>query len=333
MSPEGRCVSIDTSSEMVALATELSQQYSNVEFIHSSFPYRHFGRLDMLQAMNAAQADGTQPVSSTDAQPVVLLLPGMSLNETIFPKLPFPTISCDYNGIILPGGGPEPADDKLAAYRQVLSNQLRSDRRWHFARRRIVVGHSFGGMLALDWLTRHETSAAVQVDGVVLISATGGRVFDAVKLRLFGISRAEMRVPVKWIVQFWTRPTIMRAMKRLTCRGSLAVGRVDFGALEAKSDLAIGLAGWRNTDWRAMRSYRLAMDGFDVTGSLFRLTVPTVVLHGSKDSLLPVSEGRKLAEALPHAEFRVVEGAGHMLPLTHGEEVERSVTQLLGTPV
>ena len=142
-----------------------------------------------------------------------------------------------------------------------------------------------------------------------------------------------MRVPVKWIVQFWTRPTIMRAMKRLTCRGSLAVGRVDFGALEAKSDLAIGLAGWRNTDWRAMRSYRLAMDGFDVTDSLFRLTVPTVVLHGSRDSLLPVSEGRKLAEALPHAEFRVVEEAGHVLPITHGGEVERSVNQLLEIPV
>ena len=41
-SPEGRCVGIDTSSEMVALATGLSQQYANVEFIHSSFPYRRF---------------------------------------------------------------------------------------------------------------------------------------------------------------------------------------------------------------------------------------------------------------------------------------------------
>ena len=41
-SPEGRCVGIDTSSEMVALATGLSQQHANVEFIHSSFPYRRF---------------------------------------------------------------------------------------------------------------------------------------------------------------------------------------------------------------------------------------------------------------------------------------------------
>jgi pimeloyl-ACP methyl ester carboxylesterase len=108
------------------------------------------------------------------------------------------------------------------------------------------------------------------------------------------------------------------------------VRKVDFRTLRHRSDLAVGLAGWRNTDWRARMAYRQAMDGFDVRHRLPEIGVPTVVLHGTRDRLFPLQAARRLAEGLPNAELRVIPGAGHVLPLTHGESVLLAVRDLLG---
>ena len=44
-----------------------------------------------------------------------------------------------------------------------------------------------------------------------------------------------------------------------------------------------------------------------------RVTVPTLVIHGEEDWIIPFSDGRRLYEASPAAEKRLlrIEGAGH----------------------
>jgi pimeloyl-ACP methyl ester carboxylesterase len=44
------------------------------------------------------------------------------------------------------------------------------------------------------------------------------------------------------------------------------------------------------------------------------LTVPTLVVHGDADRLVPLEYGRKTAAAVPGARFEVVEGMGHDYP-------------------
>jgi pimeloyl-ACP methyl ester carboxylesterase len=53
------------------------------------------------------------------------------------------------------------------------------------------------------------------------------------------------------------------------------------------------------------------------------------VLHGDRDTLFAVAEARRLAAGLPNAELRVVAGAAHALPLTHGAAVVSAVHELL----
>lgn len=43
--------------------------------------------------------------------------------------------------------------------------------------------------------------------------------------------------------------------------------------------------------------------------------VPTVVVHGAEDPLVPVQGGREVAESIPNAEFRLIPGMGHDLPV------------------
>jgi pimeloyl-ACP methyl ester carboxylesterase len=52
----------------------------------------------------------------------------------------------------------------------------------------------------------------------------------------------------------------------------------------------------------------------DRTPLLRTITVPTVVIHGTKDKLVPVSGGRATAKAIPGARLVLIEGMGHDLP-------------------
>jgi pimeloyl-ACP methyl ester carboxylesterase len=52
----------------------------------------------------------------------------------------------------------------------------------------------------------------------------------------------------------------------------------------------------------------------DRTPALHSLDVPTLVVHGEEDPLVPISGGRATAAAIPGAELWVVPGMGHDLP-------------------
>jgi proline iminopeptidase len=49
----------------------------------------------------------------------------------------------------------------------------------------------------------------------------------------------------------------------------------------------------------------------DRTPALQQLRVPTLVVHGVKDPLLPIAHGRQLAEAIPGARTHFIDGMGH----------------------
>ncbi|MBW1984246.1 MAG: alpha/beta hydrolase [Deltaproteobacteria bacterium] len=48
--------------------------------------------------------------------------------------------------------------------------------------------------------------------------------------------------------------------------------------------------------------------------ALASVSVPTLVIHGSDDPLVPVEGGKDTAEAIPGAELIIIEGMGHDLP-------------------
>jgi pimeloyl-ACP methyl ester carboxylesterase len=185
-------------------------------------------------------------------------------------------------------------------------------------------------MLALAWWLQHGGRGIARIDGMVLIGTTAGPMFEAVRMRVAGTGRRELRISMKTFIKLWNRPGVTRLVKRLLTDGSLNARPVDFRSLPHPSDWALDFAGWRNTDWRAMRSYRFALGGFDVRDRLKEIDCPVIVLHGEADTLLPLERGRQLAAGLPRAKLRIVHGAGHALPLTHGAEVVKAVKEVSG---
>jgi pimeloyl-ACP methyl ester carboxylesterase len=52
----------------------------------------------------------------------------------------------------------------------------------------------------------------------------------------------------------------------------------------------------------------------DRTERLQKLTVPTLVIHGDKDPLIPIASGQATHEAISGSEFLTLEGMGHDMP-------------------
>ncbi|CAL9447923.1 Non-haem bromoperoxidase BPO-A2 [Streptomyces sp. enrichment culture] len=68
----------------------------------------------------------------------------------------------------------------------------------------------------------------------------------------------------------------------------------------------------------------------DFRADLAKIDVPALILHGTADRILPIeSTGEPFHQALPQAEYVVVEGAPHGLLWTHAQEVTDALLAFL----
>ena len=79
--------------------------------------------------------------------------------------------------------------------------------------------------------------------------------------------------------------------------------------------------------WQAARE----MGHSDYTAELATLTLPTLIIWGERDVLLPIATGKALAEMLPHAMFVALPESGHRPPLSQPVEFSRLVLDFLSS--
>lgn len=66
----------------------------------------------------------------------------------------------------------------------------------------------------------------------------------------------------------------------------------------------------------------------DRTHLLRRFDIPTLVIHGDADPLVPVECGHATAKAIPNSELKILEGMGHTLPRELWDEMINAIAQL-----
>jgi pimeloyl-ACP methyl ester carboxylesterase len=71
------------------------------------------------------------------------------------------------------------------------------------------------------------------------------------------------------------------------------------------------------------------MDRLDATVVLQGLRVPALVVVGEEDTLTPVEESRRMAEAIPGARLEVIRGAGHLSNLEQPARFNAVLAQFL----
>lgn len=174
-----------------------------------------------------------------------------------------------------------------------------------------VVGASLGGMVAQSMAIGHPH----RVRSLASIMSTTGR-------------RGKGRMSLRVFRHLLTRPRTPEAAVKRRIRVMATVGSRGFPQDLEELRRVNTLAYRRDPDSRGgrRRQHRAVRDAADRTEALRRLTLPTVVIHGTDDRMCHPSGGRATAEAIQGARLVLVRGMGHDLP--HG-----AWPQLLGAIV
>jgi pimeloyl-ACP methyl ester carboxylesterase len=67
----------------------------------------------------------------------------------------------------------------------------------------------------------------------------------------------------------------------------------------------------------------------DSTPALAGIKVPTLVLHGADDQIIPFQEAEHMRDAIPNARLHVLSEAGHLLNLEQPELFNQAIQRFI----
>jgi pimeloyl-ACP methyl ester carboxylesterase len=168
-----------------------------------------------------------------------------------------------------------------------------------------IVGHSMGTLIALETAAHHPD----KISGLGLIAtAAPMRVSDDLLNAAKGGDHAAIDMMSIWGEGY-----------RATLGGSLAPGLWMLGCAERLLERA--RPGVIFADLSACNRYQ------DALAAAAKISVPSVVIQGSRDVMTPLKGGKAIAAAIPGCRLVMIEGAGHMLMSERPEEVLAALRQ------
>ncbi len=177
-----------------------------------------------------------------------------------------------------------------------------------------VVGWSLGGQVALHWAQQHPA----QVKKLILVATTPCFVqhdgwscaMAADTLQEFAASLLQNHaLTLKRFLALQLRGSENERELLLDLRARLFIkGEPDVAALKGGLDIL------RDTDMR---------------NQLAKITQPTLLIAGERDTLTPKAASEAMAQALPNARLEVIQGAAHAPFLSHPQIFMQHMTSFL----
>jgi pimeloyl-ACP methyl ester carboxylesterase len=125
-------------------------------------------------------------------------------------------------------------------------------------------------------------------------------------------------------------PAKAEKAKRAGTRASLLISRwLNYGTKPDKRLVAFTEAMSSQTKSEVVGDFYLSLQEHDKVAALKALSeVPTLVIAGEKDRLLPAKHARRIAAEVPHARLLELRGAGHCPMLEQPEAVNAALYDL-----
>ena len=251
------------------------------------------------------------PSADVHTRPPVLFLTGIGLSAAVALR-PIAELKVRFRVLAAPlgdrGGADESAPDgraPVSAEEAVAMLDAAGAEQAH------VVGLSFGGVIAQEIAIRYPQ----RVRSLVLASSTAGgerRVPAGPAIRDFLDHLGELPAEEG----LWASVPYVYAAT--TCRRQARL---------IGEDIAHRLTG--RLDPRSYDRQHAAARAHDAGARLAGIPAPTLVLHGEEDRILPLENGRRLADGIAGARFVPVPGGAHAFPTDVPDSTRELVSFLL----
>ncbi len=233
--------------------------------------------------------------------PLIVLIHGVGLRAEAWNRQIDALSVCHrVMAVDLPGHGSSPVPDRdmqLAGYSDAVARVLREPA--------MIVGHSMGAMIALDLATRRTD----RVRGVVALNAIYRRSPEA---------RAAVRARV-------------RELDAAACGDPTSTLRRWFGDRETAERAACRRWLLKADPRGYAMAYRVfAQEDGPSDAGLASLACPALFITGSEEPNSTPGMSRQMAALAPRGRAGVVEGAAHMMPMTHAAAVNELMLGFAG---
>jgi pimeloyl-ACP methyl ester carboxylesterase len=174
-----------------------------------------------------------------------------------------------------------------------------------------LVGASMGGMIALTHVLEYDRAASL----TLLSTSHGGE--EAVE------------IPAETQARMYATPDGLDAEGLI--RHRMAPALTD-EFRESNPEVIERIVDWRldsDAPDHAREAQGAAVAAFDVADRLSEVAVPTLVIHGTADRVVPVENGRQLAAGIPDAALELVDGGPHLVFITDAEDVNERLLEFL----
>jgi 3-oxoadipate enol-lactonase len=247
-----------------------------------------------------------------EGEPLLLIM-GLSLNsKSWFRTLPslsehFKVIVFDNRGVGLSSKPNTPYSIELMAEDAIAVLDAAGVDSAH------VYGISMGGMIAQRLTIQHPE----RVRSLILGCTTSGgvnHVQPSTEVSMLLLSRASTAATPEEIA--WATAPILYSE-------SFIENRKDLVAEDIQKRIEIPILPY---------AYMLQLQaclGHDTYNELDQIKVPTLVIHGDEDKLVPYENGKTLANKIANAQFLTVPGAGHIYPTEAKDLVNKSAIDFL----
>lgn len=165
----------------------------------------------------------------------------------------------------------------------------------------VLISNSFGCLVALAFIAKHQN----------MISAA---IFIGPHFAVGKMASARL-----------IKPFLMFAVKTKPAFSSSALhgDHIDYSKYKNTGDwnVRIAIANIKNTGlWTYL--YTTAQSyAFDGENTLKKITVPTLIIHGAKDTIFPLKYGVMMAADIPNAKLIVLDDIDHIVVLNKSTEV------------
>ena len=174
-----------------------------------------------------------------------------------------------------------------------------------------LVGASMGGMIALSYANSYD-----DVESLTLLCTSPGGELAA-------------PTPPEVLEHIMSAPEDATDREVIRHRMEPAVSE---GFYDREPDLVDRIVDWRlegDADDDGREAQAQAVMAFDSTDWLDEVDVPTLLLHGTEDRVLPVENADVLADRLPNATRELIEGGSHLFFIERRETVNGRIRAFL----